>query len=52
MLPTEIKEYIEAAKAKTKSIEMGLHPHNNLSLAVANTLAAIEAGATMVDSCL
>ena len=31
---------------------MGLHAHNNLSLAVANTLAAIEAGATMVDSCL
>jgi 4-hydroxy-2-oxovalerate aldolase len=52
MLPTEIKEYIEAVKAKTNSIEIGLHPHNNLSLAVANTLAAIEAGATMVDSCL
>lgn len=52
MLPTEIKDYIEAVKAKTKSIEIGLHPHNNLSLAVANTLAAIEAGATMVDSCL
>jgi len=52
MLPKDIKEYVEAVKAKTKGVEIGLHAHNNLSLAVANTLAAIEAGATMVDSCL
>jgi len=52
MLPKDIKEYVEAIKVKTKDIEIGLHAHNNLSLAVANSLAAIEAGATIVDSCL
>jgi len=52
MFPENIKEYVEAVRAKTKNIKIGLHAHNNLSLAIANTLAAIEAGATMVDSCL
>ena len=27
----------------------GFHPHNNLGLAVANGIAAVEAGATMID---
>lgn len=31
---------------------LGFHPHNNLELAVANTLAAINAGANIVDSSL
>ena len=30
--------------------QVGFHAHNNLSLAVANTLAAIEEGATWIDS--
>jgi 4-hydroxy-2-oxovalerate aldolase len=32
--------------------EVGIHAHNNLSLAVANTLAAIQEGATLADACL
>jgi 4-hydroxy 2-oxovalerate aldolase len=31
---------------------LGFHPHNNLELAVANTLSAIDAGVTIVDSSL
>jgi len=32
--------------------ELGIHAHNNLSLAVANTVAAIDEGVTIVDGCL
>jgi 4-hydroxy 2-oxovalerate aldolase len=32
--------------------EVAFHAHNNLGLAIGNTVAAIEAGATRVDSCL
>jgi 4-hydroxy 2-oxovalerate aldolase len=34
------------------SCEVGFHAHNNLGLAVGNTLAAIDAGATYVDGSL
>lgn len=36
-----LKEYL--------TIEIGFHAHNNLGLAVANSLAAVKAGATIVD---
>ncbi|NSL50579.1 4-hydroxy-2-oxovalerate aldolase [Calidifontibacillus erzurumensis] len=48
LLPHEVKEKIRALK-NTLSINIGFHGHNNLSLAMANTLAAIEEGATRVD---
>ncbi|TMC73823.1 MAG: 4-hydroxy-2-oxovalerate aldolase [Chloroflexi bacterium] len=32
--------------------EVGVHAHQNLSLAVANTVAAIEEGATLADACI
>ena len=31
------------------SVNIGFHAHNNLSLAMANTLVAIEEGATRID---
>ncbi|WP_374723920.1 4-hydroxy-2-oxovalerate aldolase [Calidifontibacillus erzurumensis] len=48
LLPHEVKEKIRALK-NALSINIGFHGHNNLSLAMANTLAAIEEGATRVD---
>lgn len=35
--------------ALPSEVEVGIHEHNNLSLAVANSVAAIEEGATIVD---
>lgn len=48
LLPHEVRERIRALK-ENLSIEVGFHAHNNLSLAVANTLVAIEEGATRID---
>ena len=36
-------------EALPDEVEIGIHEHNNLSLAVANSVAAIEEGATIVD---
>lgn len=47
-LPYQVKERIKALKQEV-SVEIGFHAHNNLSLAMANTLAAIEEGATRID---
>jgi 4-hydroxy-2-oxovalerate aldolase len=51
MLPNDVREYIEAVRSKT-SIPIGFHGHNNLSMSVANTLEAIDAGASIVDTSL
>jgi 4-hydroxy 2-oxovalerate aldolase len=51
LLPHEVTERVQALR-ENLSCEMGFHGHNNLSLAMANTMAAIEAGATYVDGSL
>lgn len=51
MLPEEVYERVYAMKQHL-DIPIGLHLHNNLQLAVANTLAGIDAGAEYVDCCL
>lgn len=38
--------------ARELSIPVGFHGHNNLGLAVANSLAAAQAGATIIDGCM
>lgn len=48
LLPHEVRERIKALR-ENLAINIGFHGHNNLSLAMANTLAAIEEGATRVD---
>lgn len=49
LLPNEVRERVKALR-DTLNIEVGFHAHNNLSLAVATTVAAIEEGATRIDS--
>lgn len=51
MLPKDVTEKIGALK-KALKIPVGHHSHNNLGVAIANSLAAIEAGATYVDGSL
>ncbi|MCZ8495742.1 4-hydroxy-2-oxovalerate aldolase [Priestia megaterium] len=48
LLPHEVRERVKALR-QSLQVEVGFHAHNNLSLAVANTLAAIEEGATRID---
>lgn len=48
LLPHEVKERIRALKGSL-SVNIGFHGHNNLSLAMANALVAIEEGATRID---
>jgi len=51
LLPEQVTERIQAVRAAVK-IPVGFHAHNNLSLAVANSLAAIDAGAGYIDATL
>ncbi|WP_432407122.1 hypothetical protein [Wukongibacter sp. M2B1] len=50
MLPSEVEEYVVKVKEKLPNLKLGFHGHDNLSLSMANTLAAINAGADFVDS--
>lgn len=49
MTPEEVKAYIDTTREYIQT-GLGFHGHNNLSLAVANSLAAARAGADYVDS--
>jgi 4-hydroxy 2-oxovalerate aldolase len=51
LLPEQVTQRIEAVRAAVK-IPVGFHAHNNLSLAVANSLAAVDAGAGYIDATL
>jgi 4-hydroxy 2-oxovalerate aldolase len=47
-LPSDVTERIEAL-VKALPVPVGFHAHNNLGMAIANSVAAIEAGATILD---
>ena len=51
MFPHEVSEYVLRLKNVTDK-KIGFHGHNNLQLAIANTLEAVNAGADVVDSSL
>jgi 4-hydroxy-2-oxovalerate aldolase len=51
MQPAEVRQYVRAV-LDASDIEVGLHAHNNLGMAVANSLAAVDEGATLVDCTL
>jgi 4-hydroxy-2-oxovalerate/4-hydroxy-2-oxohexanoate aldolase len=50
MLPDDVTARIRALRAVLKpDTEIGFHGHHNLAMGIANSLAAVEAGATRVD---
>ena len=51
MLPRDAFASVKALKEEL-TIQVGFHAHNNLGLAMGNSLAALEAGADQLDGCL
>lgn len=50
MLPDEVAEKISILRNELKSdTEIGFHGHHNLGMGIANSLAAIDAGAARID---
>ena len=49
MLPGEVSQLVTLVRSVTEAA-IGLHAHNNLGLALANAIAAVDAGATWIDS--
>lgn len=47
--PEDVKETIALVRSKTK-VKLGFHGHNNLEMALANTLVAIQEGVAIVDA--
>jgi 4-hydroxy 2-oxovalerate aldolase len=50
-LPEDVRRYVDAIRSAS-DVTIGYHGHNNLGMAVANTLEAFEAGATFLDGTL
>jgi len=51
MIPDDVKVRIGLLKKKMQ-VEVGFHGHNNLGLAIGNTIAAVQEGATVIDGTL
>jgi 4-hydroxy 2-oxovalerate aldolase len=49
-LPRDVREKVGFLK-KNLSIPVGFHAHNNLGMAIANSVEAVESGATILDGC-
>lgn len=49
MLPKGVYDYVDYLKTRIEP-KIGFHGHNNLQLAIANSLAAAQAGASVIDA--
>ena len=49
MMTKDVCEFLQEAKNINPEIRLGFHGHDNLGLAIANTMAAIDNGAEVVD---
>lgn len=48
MLPTDVTQRV-GSLVRNLNIPVGFHAHNNLGMAIANSIAAVQAGATVLD---
>ncbi|HKX31880.1 MAG TPA: citramalate synthase, partial [Blastocatellia bacterium] len=48
-LPEQISETVQLVRSRLPQVRIGIHCHNDSELAVANTIAAVEAGASHVQ---
>lgn len=49
-LPEDVRQRVETL-VNGLAISVGFHAHNNLGMAIANSVAAADAGATLLDGC-
>jgi 2-isopropylmalate synthase len=52
MTTPQLRRAIEAARQRVNDVRLGIHCHNDTGLAVANSLAAVEAGVWQVQGCV
>ena len=48
-LPWEVAHFVKAVQQAFPSVKLGIHTHNDGELAVANSLAAVQAGAVQIQ---
>ncbi len=52
MITRSLLQAVEAVQQRTPDVRLGIHCHNDVGLAVANTLSAVEAGVWQVQGCV